>query len=305
MVANSRVVAAKSSGYLNLYFWFLAAFIRISNDGQRAKGSSDQRTIYLTSGQLPHLHENARQENIGKMLSMNAITRTPRLLVKLPAAPQQVGFKFGNKPLNIGFQRLFESIRPSAASLGATSVPEWHAMSATEAAGEVNMWDLCHHVVTQGFGVAGLATAEFAEPDMSQQWITATPVEHALAAARTCDKPTDSDPRLPTGSGFFWFRDSSHSQLEAARSAVGEPADRVCIAHLDTGYDPHHESKPLFLLTKTPNNLQKNFVDANRSRRRCRSYFRYFHKSRAWNRHLGHPGRSQGGWRPTWGCAFC
>jgi subtilisin family serine protease len=57
---------------------------------------------------------------------------------------------------------------------------------------------------------------------------------------------------------------SSHSQLEAARSAVGEPADRVRIAHLDTGYDPNHESKPLFVLTKTPKNLQKNFVDANR-----------------------------------------
>jgi hypothetical protein len=190
---------------------------------------------------------------------MIAITRIPRLLVKLPAAPQQVSFRFGNNPLNVGFQRLFESIRPPAASLGATSVPEWYTMSAAEVAGEVNTWDLCHHVVTQGFGVAGLATAEFAEPDLSQQWITATPVEHALAAARTCDQPTDSDPRLPTGSGSFWFRDSSHSQLEAARSAVGEPADHARIAHLDTGYDPDHETKPLFLLR----NLQKNFVDAH------------------------------------------
>ncbi|MBV8226510.1 MAG: S8 family serine peptidase [Verrucomicrobia bacterium] len=194
---------------------------------------------------------------------MNAITRTPRLLLKLPGAPERLSFGFGNNRLNVVFQRLFESIRPSTERLSAASLPEWYAMSTAESAGEVNAWDLCHHIVTHGFGVAGLGTAEFAEPDLRQQWITATPVEHAMAAGRTCDKPTDPDSRLPTGSGCFWFRDSGHSQLEAARSAVGNPADRIRIAHLDTGYDPDHETRPLFLLTKTPNNLQKNFVDAD------------------------------------------
>src|SRR5262249_43700652 len=38
---------------------------------------------------------------------------------------------------------------------------------------------------------------------------------------------------------------------------------RVRIAHLDTGYDPNHETKPLFLLTKDPKNLQRNFVEAD------------------------------------------
>jgi hypothetical protein len=75
--------------------------------------------------------------------------------------------------------------------------------------------------------------------------LTGIPVEHALAALRTCYKPTDPDTRLPTGPGYFWFRDSSHSQLEAARAAVGRPTDRVRVAHFDTGYDADHQTKPL------------------------------------------------------------
>ena len=104
-------------------------------------------------------------------------------------------------------------------------------LSAIAGAAEVNAWDLCHHLVTQGFGVAGLSATEAAEPDLEQPWITGIPVEHALAALRTWDKPTDPDTRLPTGPGYFWFRDSSHSQLEATHAAVGRPTDRVRAAH--------------------------------------------------------------------------
>jgi hypothetical protein len=97
---------------------------------------------------------------------MISLTRTPRLLVKLPAAPGQASFKFRDDYFNVSFERLFDSIRPATAGLAAGPVPEWYVMAATEPAGELNMWDLCHHVVTQGFGVAGLETAEIAEPDL-------------------------------------------------------------------------------------------------------------------------------------------
>jgi hypothetical protein len=100
---------------------------------------------------------------------MFPITRTPRLLVKLPAAPEQASFRFRNDQLHVGFRRLFDSIRPPTTGLGAASVPEWYVMAATGAAAEVNAWDLCHHVVTQGFGVAGLGPAELAEPDLEFQ----------------------------------------------------------------------------------------------------------------------------------------
>jgi hypothetical protein len=193
-----------------------------------------------------------------------AFTRSPRLLVKLSAAPAQVSFSFGARSLNVSFERLFDSIRAPAPGLGAAPAPEWFVMSSTASAAEVNTWDLCHHLVTKGFGVAGLSAAEAAEPDLEQTWTTGTPFQHALAAARTCESPTGPDTRLPAGSGFYWFRDINHSQLEAARTAIGRPSDRVRVAHFDTGYDPDHETKPLFLLTKDPTNWQRNFGDGDR-----------------------------------------
>ena len=191
---------------------------------------------------------------------MIATTRAPRLLVKVPAAPVKTTFDFGSKSLTVGFDRLLDSIWSSCTvGMGAAAEAEWYLMSAGEAAAEVNAWDLCHHLVTEGFGVAGLNQAQFAEPDLEQQWITGTPVQHAMSIARPCDNAADPDPRLPKGSGLFWFRDSEHSQLEEARTAVGEPLDRVRIAHLDTGYDPNHKTKPLFLRTEL--GFQKNFVN--------------------------------------------
>ena len=190
-----------------------------------------------------------------------ATTRTPRLLIKVPGAPLQVSFRFGASALKFELGRLFASIREPKARVGAAAPAEWHVLSASDTGPEVNDWDLCHHVVTQGFGIAGLPAATFAEPDLAQQWITGTPVEHALAAGRTCDQPTGPNTQYPMGDGFFWFRDEQHAQFDKARSAVGQPANRIRIAHLDTGYDPEHETKPHFLLNQDPTNLQRNFVE--------------------------------------------
>lgn len=112
---------------------------------------------------------------------------------------------------------------PLDRGLGAAFVPEWYVMSAIAAAAEVDAWDLCHHLVTQGFGVAGLSATEAAELDLEQPWITGIPVEHALAALRTCDKPTDPDTRLPTGPGYFWFRDSSLHNLRLRAPPLAGP----------------------------------------------------------------------------------
>lgn len=198
---------------------------------------------------------------------MLAVTRTPRLLVKLRNQPTggqphfNATFRFRNRPLDVRFQPLFTSIPSQSPGLGAAAPGEWHIMSASASGAEVNAWDLCHGLVTEGFGVAGLDRASFAEPDLDQQWIAGTAIQHALAATQTCDRPTPPDPQLPQGNGFFWFRDGSHSQLEAARAAVGMPGDRARIAHFDTGYDPNHKTKPQFLLIKPPKNLQRNFVE--------------------------------------------
>jgi len=174
---------------------------------------------------------------------MLVTTRTPRVLAKLSDAPARAALRFGATSVPASFERLFQ---------------QWHLITPDASGAEVNVWDLCHHLVVQGFGVAGISAAQFAEPDLEQQWITGTPAEHAMAAAQTGDKATGPDSRLPpAGSDYLWFRDASHSQLEAARTAVGEPADRIRIAHFDTGYDPNHQTIPKFLRK----DLARNFVD--------------------------------------------
>jgi hypothetical protein len=186
---------------------------------------------------------------------MLAVTRSPRVLVKLAGAPGKSAFRFGNIPLDVQFERLYKSIRPRASGLAAAPQSEWHIMTPGSSGPEVNSWDLCHHLVSSGLGIAGVPNAEFAEPDFEQQWTVGTPLEHAIAAARTCDRPQPPDTRLPIGEGVFWFRDGIHSQLEGASVTVGQPNDRVRIAHLDTGYDPGQTNKPAHLL------LERNFVE--------------------------------------------
>lgn len=185
---------------------------------------------------------------------MNTITRQPRLLVKMAPGASQLNLGIGPSPLVV--QPLFRSIKPPAKT-GITKDPEWHIVKAQVEADEVNAWDLCHQMMNGGFGFAGPASVKFAEPDIEQRWVSATDTAHAMAAVAGCDKADDPDSRLPSGEGFFWFRDSRHSELELARTDVGAPSNRVRIAHLDTGYDPDHITKPQFLRT----DLQKNFID--------------------------------------------
>jgi Subtilase family len=187
-----------------------------------------------------------------------AITRQPQLLVKMPAGINQAGLSFGRADLNFHVVPLLTSIGATG-GLGAVAGAQWHLVSAAAPGDELNAWDVCHHLVTQGFGVAGAPPVEFAEPDLEQRWIYATEVQHAMALAKSCDHPADPDASLPSGQGFFWFRDPQHSQIEQARTDVGQPADRVRIAHFDTGFDPEHVTRPQFLRT----DLQKNFVDSD------------------------------------------
>ncbi len=193
---------------------------------------------------------------------MFAITRTPRLLVKMHTAPKQaVSFKFGKtkQEITATFQPLFENIPRATVALGAAPPSQWYIMSTGETGSEVNAWDLCHHLVQQGFGVVGLEAVEFAEPDIEQQWLSGKVAKQAFAIARDCQTAAfqDATPPLATLPDDNWFRDSQHSELDAARTAIGNPADKVRIAHLDTGYDPFHKTLPQFLRR----DLQKNFVD--------------------------------------------
>ncbi|HKH27190.1 MAG TPA: S8 family serine peptidase, partial [Sphingomicrobium sp.] len=137
----------------------------------------------------------------------------------------------------------------------------WYAVDLPTAAAEGNAWDLCHALVSGGLG-AGAAAPGFAEPDLRQQWIVGEAGEQALAMTASCEKHDEQDVRFPRDPDPLWFQNDQHGQFAAARKAAGQPArgSRVRVAHLDTGYDPHHSALPPNLNKK----LQRNFVEADR-----------------------------------------
>ncbi|HET8782611.1 MAG TPA: S8/S53 family peptidase, partial [Pyrinomonadaceae bacterium] len=190
---------------------------------------------------------------------MKTITRQPQLLVKMPpAAPQKVSLGMGVAKFEVAIEPLFQSIADEP-QLAAAQPSQWHVLKAAADGVEVNAWDMCHELTTGGMGVTGLSGVEFAEPDLEQRWTYGTESQQMLAATRSCDQPEPPNTKLPVGDGVYWFRDQVHSQLQLAREEVGQPANRVCIAHFDTGYDPSHITKPQFLRA----DLQKNFEDGN------------------------------------------
>jgi hypothetical protein len=185
---------------------------------------------------------------------VKAITRQPKLLVKMSASPQQFTLAAGKAKVNVAVEPLFQSIKDKP-GMGVAAAPQWQMVTATDEADEVHGWELCHQMMTGGLGVAG-TNVEFAEPDLQQRWLIGTEAQSLMAATASCDKARGPDSNLPSGDGF-WFRDDAHSQLQAARDELGQPSSRVRIAHFDTGYDDKHVTLPQFLRF----DLQKNFED--------------------------------------------
>ena len=181
-----------------------------------------------------------------------------RLLVKSNRAATTASVALGAAaPVALSLRPLMPSIdRMSATALAAPAT--WHIAEAPD--GDVNPWDACHALVRDGLGVAGGAVA-MAEPDLEQKWVWASPNRQAFGLTGNCDAAPSNSDVYAIGNTEYWFADEDHSQLDMARDGVGAPAgSRVRIAHLDTGYDPNHATKPKFLRT----DLARNFVDADR-----------------------------------------
>lgn len=174
----------------------------------------------------------------------------------MSAGPQRLTLAAGKSRFSVKVEPLFQSIKDKP-KVGLARAPQWQMVTASDEADEVNVWDLCHQMMTGGLGMAGVDRVEFAEPDVEQRWIFGTDSQSLMAAAASCDRAQDPDSRLPVGEGSYWFRDQAHSQLQSAREEVGQPSARVRIAHFDTGYDPIHVTRPQFLRT----DLQRNFED--------------------------------------------
>ncbi|MDQ3487391.1 MAG: S8 family serine peptidase [Acidobacteriota bacterium] len=188
-------------------------------------------------------------------------------LVRLPAGAG-VGVR-GGAPSSVGaagtrfeLEPLFDvSSAPMKASGDLSAAPEarwtWHVARAVSLADAPSAWDVAHALQTQ----AGLAPGApvLIEPDLEQEWPYENPStrDPGSLAADACvfnDQRTD----LPHVRGSFsWHLDDDRTQLRQARRSLTGSAVRVRIAHLDTGFDEHHDSRPDHLRL----DLQRNFVD--------------------------------------------
>ena len=182
-----------------------------------------------------------------------------RLLVKAhPAASGKVIKLAATGAPSLTLTPLFKSIDLPDKALGIAAKPIWHVASGD--AGYGNPWDLCHDLMRSGLGLAGASSVAFAEPDAEQQWLWSQPGREMLGLAGTCGpaEPQDGDV-YATATPSTWFRDNNHGQLDAAQQAIGAPpaGRRIRIAHVDTGYDPNHVTRPAHLRA----DLQRNFVD--------------------------------------------
>ena len=169
---------------------------------------------------------------------------TSRMLVKLRphaslAAP--------NPRANL--RPLFDSAEPGPAiAPGIAPAPAWFLADIEPAE---TPWDAVHRQLSTKPGISADAI-RFAEPDLPQSWAGAAKPDSAKP------RPQYND-RRPAGPGFAWHLGDRYSQLSSARAAVKFDGVRTRIAHIDTGYDPHHLACPGRILHA----LEHNFVDAD------------------------------------------
>ena len=180
------------------------------------------------------------------------------LLVKTTALPQTQAFAVAGVGTGIIAEPLFRSVPPTP-GMGVAAPSSWWKLKVPNTGGAGHSWDMCHELVRGGFGIAGAAAAEFAEPDLEQQWVYVDENRHAMGLVSACAAAEPQNSRYPTEPDKFWYRGGARTQLDAALAEIGDPGDgrRVRIAHLDTGYDPNHATLPQHLRR----DLGRNFVD--------------------------------------------
>ncbi len=187
------------------------------------------------------------------------------LLVRLPAGAS-AGLGATTPTLNAAgvdfeLEVLFATGAPPAAALGvaAPAGPAWvwHIARPKGSTAGANPWELSHALSAAGMGI--VSGDAFVEPDLLQDWNFQDPGARAggLAATGKCVF-VDQNAVLPGVKGkFAWHLDDAFSGLRKARTTVGAPAGNVIrIAHLDTGYDPAHQTLPAHLRQ----DLERNFL---------------------------------------------
>ncbi len=190
---------------------------------------------------------------------------TRRFLVKVvPATGNPEPLRLGGVAISARSDPLFTSIRPPATGTAAMTLAvgaqgaTWRIVEPALPFADVpSPWDLCHEMVSQRMGLGSDGVVVFAEPDLAQQWEP----EIANSGLQALDDACSADPQdasFPAGAKNDWYRDKDHGQFAQLPSAAN--GQGVRIAHLDTGFDPQHRSRPANLET----GLAKNFVDEDK-----------------------------------------
>jgi hypothetical protein len=123
-------------------------------------------------------------------------------------------------------------------------------------------WDEAHAALADASlaGLESTARIDFAEPDFVQTFPVRTGERAGLESAargEPCEvRNLDAD-WPPAEAPFAWHLGEEFSGLRAAREAVGDPASRILVGILDTGYDPTHATLPQHLRL----DLARNFTD--------------------------------------------
>jgi hypothetical protein len=156
------------------------------------------------------------------------------------------------------------AIRGSA--LGVASISTWLRVGV--AGIEQHPWDAAHAMgsARHGFAAAGAAGVEIIEPDIIQSWLPLPPLAEgaAITAADRCIfNDQDRSGGKAVGPGLAWNQADAFSEFGKARKRFGDTLEeklrRIVVAHLDTGYDQQHQTRPTNLDTEN----QKNFVDGD------------------------------------------
>ena len=190
------------------------------------------------------------------------MTNSLRILVKGRSLSQRLALGQGSGALGGEASPLFTSIGAAQTIAGAPGT-SWSIVQLAQTSAALdapNAWQICHDFVDRS-RAAGLAV-DFAEPDLQQNWLVGRDEARGLAISGNCAAADRQNGDFPTSPDNFWIRDASHGQYNLSLAASPDPGDaaRVRIAHLDTGYDPGHDTLPQFLNRK----LQRNFVDTDR-----------------------------------------
>lgn len=138
----------------------------------------------------------------------------------------------------------------SAGLVQSNDAPNWYVATTSQNISELHPWDVAHRLFARQATLGQAVFIDYAEPDLEHEWAYANAdFSHPSMAAfaEVCEQ-NSPDGNYPPGPEFAWHLGDKYTQLESARQQVGDTTgERVRIAHLDTGFDPTHQTRPMYL----------------------------------------------------------